>query len=173
MNGFICFSLLTLVFVAVQSLSLIWLFAVPWTAAHQAFLTFTIFWSLLKLISIESVMPCSHLILCCPLLLLPSIFPSIRVFFNELALRIRWPKYWSFSNINILFLKAINKRKTYSELKLGGNLSPVKILAGSHTHTHTHTHSYIYVSFCFHSLFHCGLSPDIECSSPCRLYIYM
>ena len=99
MNGFICFSLLTLIFVVVQSPSLVWLFAIPWTAAHQAFLTFTIFWSLLKLISIESVMPCSHLILCCPLLLLPSIFLSIKVFSNELALHIRWPKYWSFSLI--------------------------------------------------------------------------
>ena len=71
--------------------------ATPWTAAHQASLFFTIPWSLLKLLSIELVMPSNHLILCHPLLLLPSNFPSIRVFFNELALRIRWPKYWSFS----------------------------------------------------------------------------
>ena len=69
----------------------------PRTAAHQAPLSFTIFWSLHKLMSIESVMPSNHLILCHPLLLLPSIFPSIRVFSNELILRIRWPKYWSFS----------------------------------------------------------------------------
>ena len=69
----------------------------PWTAAHQASLFFTISWSLLKLTSIESVMPSNHLILCRPLLLLPSIFPSIRVFSNESALCIRWPKYWSFS----------------------------------------------------------------------------
>ena len=69
----------------------------PWTAAHQASLSFTISQSLLKLMSIESVMPSSHLILCHPLLLLPSIFPSIRVFPNESALRIRCPKYWSFS----------------------------------------------------------------------------
>ena len=68
----------------------------PWTAAHQASLAITKTWSLLKLMSIESVMPSNHLILCCPLLL-PSIFPSIRVFFNESALRISWPKYWSFS----------------------------------------------------------------------------
>ena len=67
----------------------------PWTAACQASLSFTIFWSLLKLMSIELVMPSNHLIICHPLL--PSIFPSIRVFSNELALRIRWPKYWSFS----------------------------------------------------------------------------
>ena len=68
-----------------------------WTAAHQASLSINNSWSLLKLMSIESVMPPSHLILCCPLLLLPPIFPSIRVFSNESALHIRWPKYWSFS----------------------------------------------------------------------------
>ena len=71
--------------------------ATPWTAAHQASLSITNSWSLPKLMSIESVMPFNHLILCQPLLLLPSIFPSIRVFSNESALRIRWPKYWSFS----------------------------------------------------------------------------
>ena len=80
-----------------QSRSPVWLFATPWTAAHQACLFFTISWSLFKLMSIESVMPSNHLILCCPLLLLPSIFPSIRVFSNELALCIRWPEYWRFS----------------------------------------------------------------------------
>ena len=73
------------------------LFVTPQTAAHQASLSFTISWSLLKLMSIESMMPFNHLILCYPLLLLPSIFPSIRVFSNESALCIRWPKYWSFS----------------------------------------------------------------------------
>ena len=69
----------------------------PWTAACQAPLSFTISWSLLKLVSIESVMPSNHLVLCCPLLLLPSILPNIRVFSNELAHRIRWPNYWSFN----------------------------------------------------------------------------
>ena len=69
----------------------------PWTAACQASLSFTRSWSLFKPMSIESVMPSNHLILCCPLLLLPSVFPTIRVFSNELALHIRWPKYWSFS----------------------------------------------------------------------------
>ena len=73
------------------------LFAVPWTAARQVSLYITNSHSLLKLMSIESMMPSNHLILCQPLLLLPSIFPSIRVFFNESALRIRWPKYWNFS----------------------------------------------------------------------------
>ena len=82
--------------VVVQSSSLVRLFAIPWTAAHQASLSFTISWSLLKLMSIESVMPSNNLILCCPLLL-PSIFPSIRVFSNESALYIRWPKDWCFS----------------------------------------------------------------------------
>ena len=69
----------------------------PWTVTRQASLSITNSWSLLKLMSIVSVMPSNHLILCHPLLLLPSIFPSIRVFFNESALHIRWPKYWSFS----------------------------------------------------------------------------
>ena len=73
------------------------LFVTPWTAAYQASLSITKSWSLPKLTSIESVMPSNHLILCHPLLLLPSIFPSIRVFSNESALRIRWPNYWSFS----------------------------------------------------------------------------
>ena len=82
---------------SVQSLSRVWLFATPWTAAHQASLSITNFQSLLKLMSIESVMPSNYLILCRPLLLPCSIFPSIRVFSNESVLRIRWPKYWSFS----------------------------------------------------------------------------
>ena len=81
---------------SVQSLSCIWLFATPWTAALQASLSITNSKSLLKLMSIKSVMPSNHLILCRPLFLLPSIFPSIRIFSNESVLRIRWPKYWSF-----------------------------------------------------------------------------
>ena len=82
--------------VVVQFLSRLQLFATPWTAAHQASQSLTISWSLLRFMFIEPVMPSNHLILCCPLPLLPSIFPSIRIFSNELALRIRWPKYWSF-----------------------------------------------------------------------------
>ena len=82
---------------AVQLLGCVRLFVTPWTAAHQASLSFTIFWSLLKLKSIESVMPSNYLILCCPLLLLPSLFPSIRAFSNESDLHIRWSKYWRFS----------------------------------------------------------------------------
>ena len=88
--------LVTGVFV-VQSLNCVQLFMTPWTAACQASLPFTISQSLLKLMSIELVMSSNHLILYCLLLLLPSIFPGIRVFFNELALHFRWPKYWSFS----------------------------------------------------------------------------
>ena len=84
-------------FNSVQSLSRVWLFATAWTAAHQASLSITISWSLPKLMSIESVLSSKHLILCRRLLLLPSIFPSIRVFSNESALHIRRPKYWSFS----------------------------------------------------------------------------
>ena len=84
-------------FNSVQLLSRVQLFATPWTAAHQASLSISNSQSLPKLMSIESVIPSNHLILCYPLLLLPSVFPSIRVFPNESVLRIRWPKYWSFS----------------------------------------------------------------------------
>ena len=84
-------------FSSVQLLSRVWLFVTPWTAACQASLSITNTWSLFKLMSIELVMPSNHLILCHPLLLLPSIFPSLRVFSNESVFHIRWPKYWSFS----------------------------------------------------------------------------
>ena len=81
----------------VQLFSCVQLFVTPWTAAHQASLSFTIFWSLLKLMTIELVLPSNHLILCCPLFFLPSIVPSIRGSSNESTLHIRWPKYWSFN----------------------------------------------------------------------------
>ena len=84
-------------FSSVQSLSPVQLFVTPWTAARQASLSITNSWSVLKLMSIESLMPSNHLILCHPLFLLPSIFPSIRVFSNESVLHIRWPNHWSFS----------------------------------------------------------------------------
>ena len=87
----------TLQVVVVQSLRHVQLFGTPWTAACQASLSFTISWSLLRLMSIESMMPSYHLIFCLPLLLLPSVFPSIKVFSSESALCIRWLKYWSFS----------------------------------------------------------------------------
>ena len=84
-------------FGSVHSLSRVRLFATPWTAAHQPSLSISYSWSLLKLMSIKLVMPSNNLILCCPLLLPPSIFPSIKVFSKESVLSIRWPKYWSFS----------------------------------------------------------------------------
>ena len=90
-------ALISVQFSSFQSLSSVWLFATPWAAAHQTSLSITNFCSLLKLLSIESVMPSNHLILCHPLLLLPSILPHIRVFSKESVLHIRWPKYWSFS----------------------------------------------------------------------------
>ena len=94
---------------SVQSLSCVQLFATPWTAACQASLSITNSQNSLKLMSIKLVMPSNHLILCCPLLLLPSIFPSIRVFSKESVLYIRWPKYWSFSF-------SISPSNKYSEL---------------------------------------------------------
>ena len=93
----LCYTVGPCWFSSVQSLSRVWLFATPWIAACQASLSITDSQSLLRLMSIELVMPSSHLILCCPLLLLPPVLPSIRVFSNESALRMRWPKYWSFS----------------------------------------------------------------------------
>ena len=90
-------TLITFVVVVIQSLSHVQLFVTPWTAACQAFLSITNSWSLFKLISITSVMPSNHLILCHCLLLLPSVFPSLRVACNESVHRIRWPKYSSFS----------------------------------------------------------------------------
>ena len=91
------YSFLSSAFSSVQLLSHVWLFATPWTTACQASLSITNSWSLLRLMTVKSVMPSNHLILCCPLLLLPSIFPRIRVFSNESVLCIRWAKYWSFS----------------------------------------------------------------------------
>ena len=89
--------LILIQFSSVQSLSCVWLFATPWIAARQVYLSITNSRSLLKLMPIESMMSSSHLILCRPLLLLPPIPPSIRVFSNESALHMRWPKYWTFS----------------------------------------------------------------------------
>ena len=94
---------------SVQLLSHVRLFVTPWTAAHRASLSITNSWSLLKLMSIALVMPSNHLILCHPLLLSPSIFPSIKIFSNESVLHIRWPKYWS-------FIFNISPSNEYSEL---------------------------------------------------------
>ena len=96
-GGDICVCVYICVFISVQSLSCVRLFVTPWTAAHQASLSITNSWSLPKLMSIESVMPSNHFILCHPLLFPPSIPPSIRIFSNESALCIRWAKYWTFS----------------------------------------------------------------------------
>ena len=108
--------------VVVQSLSCVQLFVTPWTAAHQASLSFTISWSLLKLMPIELMMPSNHLILCLPLLLLPSIFPSIRVFSSELALWIRWPKYWIFS----LSISLSNEYSGLVSFRIGFDLHAVQ-----------------------------------------------
>ena len=97
MQRYIYTYIIKLGFSSVQSLSHVWLFVTPWTAACQASLSITNSWSLLKLMSTELVMPSNHLTLCRPLLLLPSIFPNTRVFSNESTLRIRWPKYQGFS----------------------------------------------------------------------------
>ena len=103
----------------IQSLSHVWLFATPQTAAHQASMSFTIFWSLLKLMSIESVIPPNHVVLCHPFLLLPSIFPSNRGFSNDSALCIRWLKYWSFSFIVSPSNEYLGLIEILQELKLG------------------------------------------------------
>ena len=94
---FLSWNVYSLIAVVVQSLSCVWLFVIPWTATHLASLSFTISWSLLKFMSIGSMMASNHLILYCPLLLLPSVFPSIRVFSNESALHIKWSKCLRFS----------------------------------------------------------------------------
>ena len=106
-------------FSSVQLLSHVLLFATSWTAARQASLSFTISWHWLKLMSTESVMPSNHLMLCSPLLLPPSIFPSIRVFSNESVFHIRWPKYWSFSfsiSLSNEYLRLISFRIDWFDL---------------------------------------------------------
>ena len=109
--------------VVVQSLSRVRLFVTPWTTAHQAILSFTIFWSLLKLMSTESLMPNNHLIFYCPLLLLPSIFPSFRVCSNESPLRVRRPKYWSFSiRFSNEYSGLISLRIDWFDLPVQGNI---------------------------------------------------
>ena len=115
----ICSVWISLQFRSVQSLSHLRLFATPWIAACQASLSITNSRSSPRLTSIESVMPSSHLILCRPLLLLPSIFPSIRVFSNESALQIRWPKYWSFS----FSISPSNEHQDWSPLGWAGWIS--------------------------------------------------
>ena len=101
-------------------------FVTPWTVAHQASLSFTISWSLLKLMSIESGIPSNHLILHRPFLLLPAIFPSIRVYSNESAVHIRWPKYWSFSfSLSSKYSGLISFKINWFDLLIGQGLSRV------------------------------------------------
>ena len=127
-----------LVVVVIQLLSRVQLFETPWTAACQASLSFTTSLSLLKHMSIEPVMPSNHLILCRPLLP-PSIFPSIRVFFNESVLRIRWPKYWSFSfsiSPSNEYLSLISfKTACFDLLAVQGTFKNPLQNQNSHTHT--------------------------------------
>ena len=161
-----------LVFSSVQLLSRVRLLAIPWTAARQASLSITNSWSSPKPMSVESVMSSNRLILFCPLLLLPSIFPSIKVFLNESALHIRWPKYWSFSfNISssnessILRLILWCREKTQDHLwgttykgwdclvrfsweteLIEPTCLPIYSVKHIYTHIHTHTHNWLYIN---------------------------
>ena len=134
--------------IIVQLLSCVSLFVTPWTAAHQASLSFIISQSLLKLMSIESVMPSNHLFLHHPLLLLPSVFPRVRVFPNESALRIRWPKYWSFSfsispsssglvSFRIDWIVSLHWQADSLPLRHSGNST--RLLPSSHPRSHVTT----------------------------------
>ena len=141
--------------VVVQWLSCVPLFATPWAEAHRASLSFSLSWSLLKLMSNESVMLPNHLILCCPLLLLPSIFLSIRVFSNESALHSKWPKYWSFSfdispsneysgfiSFRIDWFDFLAVHRTLSSLLQHHSLkAPVFSTQPSYIHIHTSSYS--------------------------------
>ena len=128
---------------SVQSFSYIQLFESPWTVAHQSSLPITDSWSLLKLMSIVSMVPSNHLIFHQPLLLLPSIFPSIRVFSNESALRIRWPKYWSFSF-------SISSSSEYSGL-ISFRMDCFDLLAVQRTLKNLHQHHSSKASILWHS----------------------
>ena len=132
-------------FSTVQSLSRVRLFATPWTAAYQASLSITNSWSLLKLMSIESVLLSNHLILCCPLLLPPSIFPSIGVFSNKSVPHIRWPKYWSLSF-------SINPSNEYSGL-ISFRIDWLDLLAVQGTLKHFLQHHSSNTSILWHSAF--------------------
>ena len=152
----------------VQLLSHVWLFATPWTAARQAFLSIS--QSLLKLMSIELVMPSNHLILCRPLLLLPSTFPSIRFFSNESVLSIKWPKYWSFSFsislsneysglisfrtdwFDLLAVQGTLKEPSSAPNLKSINSSELRLLYGptlTSIHDHWKNHSFDYTDLCW------------------------
>ena len=142
-----------LLFLFGYSVSHVWLFVTLWTATHQASLSFTIFQSLLKLMSTESVMPSNHLILCFPLLL-PSIFPSIRVLSNESVLHISWPEYWSFSfsiSPSNEYSGLISFRMDWFDLAVQGTLksllqhrsSRASILQRSSLRSNSHIHTWL------------------------------
>ena len=145
----------------VQLLNHVRLPVTPWTVAHQAFLFITNSWSLLKLMSIELVIPFSRLILCCPLLLLLSIFPSIRVFSNELAIHIRWPKYWEFQLqhqsfqyslglTGLIFLQSKGLSRVFSSITIQKNQfysAQPSLWSNSHIHTCWKNHSFEYMDF--------------------------
>ena len=161
-----------LIVIVVQSLSRVWLFVTPGTSAHQAFQSFTVSQNSLKLMSIESVMPSNHLILCFLLLLMPSIFPSrkdFRVFSSESALCIRWPKYWSFSFTSVLPMNfqgwfpnqdwlvwspccPRDSQESYPTPQFKSiNSSELSLLYGpalTFIHDYWKTHSFDYVDFC-------------------------
>ena len=152
-------------FSLVQSLSRVQLFVTPWTAACQASLS-TNSWSLPKLMSIESVMPSSHLILCRPFLLLPSIFPSIRVFSSESALHMRWPKYWSFSfsihpsnentrlisfRMHWLDLLAVQKSSPTPQFRSINSSALSFLHSPTLTHDHWKSHSFDQIDLCWQS----------------------
>ena len=141
---------------SVQSLSRVWLFATPWTTACQASLSITSSWSLLKLTSFESVMPSNHLILCHTLLLLLSIFPIIRVFSNESAVRNRWSKYWSFS-------LSINPSNEYSGL-ISFKVDWFALLAVQGTLKSLLQH---------HTLKHQFFSPQLSLCSSCHIHTWL
>ena len=147
-------------FSSVQSLSCVRLFATPWIAARQASLSITNSQSLPKLRSIKSVMPSNHLILCHPLLLLPSIFPGIRVFSNESALRFRWPKYWSFSfnispsNEHPGMFKGLLNKMEYVSLRSGQDYS----------HSLVRTYSLLWCSVRFPRYSHTVDSLVLQCN---------
>ena len=125
--------------VVIQSLSRVQLFATPWAAEHQASLSFAISQNLLKLMPIESAIPSNHLILCCLLLLLPSIFPSTRVFSQESVLHIRWPKYWSFSiSLSNEYSGLISFRIDWFRIDLLAIQGTLKSFLQSLGHTHIH-----------------------------------
>jgi len=162
-----CVHVYIYIYMVVQSLSHVQLFATPWTAARQVSLSITNLWSLLKLTSIKLLMPCNHLIPCCSLLLLPSIFPSIRVFSNESVLHNRWLKYWTFSfsicpsneYSGCIHLGLTDLRAAQGSLKslLQHHSSKASILQQSAffivqlSHDYWKTHSFHYIDFCWQS----------------------